>query len=401
MFHPNYIEPNKLITNSCIAQLFQMVERHGGILRFVGGAVRDAIMGFPHADIDLVTDMSPSEFSEMCNDEEVRCVPIGIQFFSLGVIIHDHFFKVTCLSSDNDSSQDEWKRDASCRDLTINAVYADDKGNVFDYYNGIEDLKTGSIKFIGKPLKAIQADPLRIMRFFRFCAMYGKKIDKKSLKCCIENKILLHSVSLEKIKEELFKIIVAPYSVRALELIFKYGVLDFILSAPKGFEKLEKLDKLVNLLKIEKDIIRRIYVLFEPTAKRASRLAAIFKLNKEQKEHLCKLCLAHVSAKDFKDIVSIRKVIYRYGRNICVDLFLLLNIDNEDTYSVSSTLNTLLSIKINDFPLKGSDLIKLGVSKEHIGLHLEILKNIWFENGCLLSKDEILQKYSKNFKYNV
>lgn len=85
------------------------------------------------------------------------------------------FFKVTSLSTEEDNGKDEWKSDAAKRDLTINAVYADEKGNVFDYYNGINDLENGVIKFIGIPQETIERDYIRIMRFFRFCAMFGKK----------------------------------------------------------------------------------------------------------------------------------------------------------------------------------------------------------------------------------
>ena len=134
MFHPDYINPKKLINNDDILQLFKLVEKHGGVLRFVGGAVRDAIAGLDRTDIDMVTDMSPSEFSDMCDDEGLRCVPIGIQFFTIGVIINDSFFKVTSLSTEEDNGKDEWKSDAAKRDLTINAVYADEKGNVVLHY---------------------------------------------------------------------------------------------------------------------------------------------------------------------------------------------------------------------------------------------------------------------------
>ena len=128
MFHPDYITPQKLInSNNDILQLFKLVEKHGGVLRFVGGAVRDAIAGFNRKDIDLVTDLSPSEFSDMCDDEGLRCVPIGIQFFTMGVMINSSFFKVTSLSTEEENNKDEWKADAARRDLTINAVYADEK----------------------------------------------------------------------------------------------------------------------------------------------------------------------------------------------------------------------------------------------------------------------------------
>ena len=397
MFHPEYINPSKLVTDADILKLFQLVEKHGGVLRFVGGAVRDAIAGFERSDIDLVTDMSPAEFSDMCIDEELKCVPIGIQFFTTGVIVNNSFFKVTSLCSEDENSKDEWKNDASKRDLTINAVYADDKGNVFDYYNGIKDLEQGNIKFIGSPQKTIESDYIRIMRFFRFCAMFGKNIDPKSLKACVDNKELLHKVSLEKIKEELFKIIMAPHAVTALKLIFDNSILDFLIAPPKSIDNLGFLSALVSKLDIQKSVIRRIYVMFEPDVKRAGRLADIFRLTKEQKEHLIELCKAHITFKSFKDNVSIRQILFRYGKEICIDKWLCLNLENENLDLIKSTLNTLYNTNIPIFPLSGKDLIEIGADPKLVGLYLDGLKKDWFENGCLLNKEDLIVKYKAIF----
>ncbi len=398
MFHAEYIDPQKLINNNPdIIQLFKLVEKHGGVLRFVGGAVRDAIAGFNRKDIDLVTDLSPSEFSDMCDDESLRCIPIGIQFFTIGVMINSSFFKVTCLSADEENSKDEWKLDALNRDLTINAVYADEKGNVFDYYNGIDDLENGVIKFIGSPQQTIESDYIRIMRFFRFCAMFGKKIDKKSLNACIDNKNLLRRISADKIKEELFKILMAPNAVKVLELIFENGILDFLIAPPKNIKNLEKLNSLISFLGIEKSIIRRVYVMFEPDSRRAGRLADIFRLNKEQKEHLISLSKAKLSLKNFKDTVSINKAIYQYGKDICEDKWLCLNLENNNREEVITTLNTLHSMKIPQFPLTGKELIRIGADKKFIGLYLDVLKKEWFEDGCNCPKDLLLKKCKEIF----
>lgn len=397
MFHPEYIAPNKLINNEDIVKLFKIVEKHGGVLRFVGGAVRDAIAGFERKDIDLVTDLSPSEFSDMCDDEGLRCVPIGIQFFTIGVIVNNSFFKVTALSAEEDNNKDEWKADAKQRDLTINAVYADEKGNVFDYYNGISDLEKGIIKFIENPQETIERDYIRIMRFFRFCAMFGKKIDKKSLDACIANKHLLKKISSEKIKEELFKILIAPYAVNTLKMIFENGILDFLIAPPKNIDNLEKLNQLVESLHIEKSIIRRIFAMFEPDSKRAGRLADIFHLNREQKDYFLKLSKAKISAKNFKDTVSTNKIIYQYGKDICRDKWLCLNLDNQDVAQVQAILNTVDSTRVPVFPLNGKDLIKAGADTKLIGLYLDVLKKEWFENGCCSTKDFLLQKYQTIF----
>lgn len=400
MFHQEYINPKKLINNKDILKLFNLVEKHGGRLRFVGGAVRDAITGFPRSNIDLVTDLSPSEFSDMCDDEGLRCVPIGIQFFTIGVMVNKSFFKVTSLSPEEDNIKDEWKTDASKRDLTINAVYADEKGNVFDYYNGIKDLENGVIKFIGKPEETINADYIRIMRFFRFCAMFGRKIDRKSLKACVKNKSLLKKVSTDKIKDELFKIMMAPFAVRALELIFDNGILDFMVAPPKNLNNMDKLESLIKNLNIDKNIIRRIFVIFEPDSKRANRLADIFRLTREQKEYFLDLTSAKLTTSNFKDTVSINKSIYLYGKDICKDRWLYLNLENNNIKEIKEVLNTLDSTSISEFPINGKDLIKIGADTKFIGLYIDVLKKEWFESGCLLSKTDLLEKYKETFQQN-
>ena len=401
MFYPEFIDAKKLIVNDDILQLFKLVEKHGGVLRFVGGFVRDTIAGYKHTDIDLVTDLSPAEFADICDEEGIKCIPIGLHFFSLGVIINNSFFKVMTLGLEDDNIKDVWKIDASKRDLTINAVYADDKGNVFDYFDGIKDLENGVIKFIGNPQKAIERNYLHIMRFFRFCAMFGKKIDKKSLKTCIENKRLLQQVSPEKIKEELFKIIMAPYAPRALELVFKYGVLDFMIAPAKDLEGLRLLDELVTKLDIEKSIIRRIYTLFKPNISRANRLSSIFRLTKEQKEHLLSLCQSKLKKESFKDTVSINQSLYLYDKETCIDMFIITNLNNPNISQISQSLNTLLSTSKPLFPLNGKDLLKIGGEEKFLGVYIEALKKEWFNSGCLLSKKDLENRFLQIFKYGV
>lgn len=113
-------------------------------------------------------------------------------------------------------------------------------------------MENGVIKFIGIPQETIERDYIRIMRFFRFCAMFGKKIDAKSLKTCIENKDLLRKISSEKIKDELFKILMAPYAVNTLKLIFDNGILDFLIAPPKNLDNLENLSGLLHLWELKK-----------------------------------------------------------------------------------------------------------------------------------------------------
>ena len=170
MIRDNYLDMNKIIQDKKVLKLFRVVESHGGALRFVGGAVRDALAGLQGFDLDLATDLSPDELVEACSENGLRTVPIGIKFGTVGVIINDKVLEVTSLRRDVKTDgrhavvefTTDWEADASRRDLTINAVYADEKGNVFDYYNGIEDLEQGNVRFIGNPNHRIKEDYLRI-----------------------------------------------------------------------------------------------------------------------------------------------------------------------------------------------------------------------------------------------
>ena len=145
MIKDKYLDIEKFVTDKKIFRLFRAVENHGGVLRFVGGAVRNALRGIEGSDLDLATDLSPDELVEACQESGLKTVPIGIKFGTVGVVVNGKVLEVTSLRKDvkTDGRHGEvefttdWEIDASRRDLTINAVYADEKGNVFDYYNGI------------------------------------------------------------------------------------------------------------------------------------------------------------------------------------------------------------------------------------------------------------------------
>ena len=195
MMRDGYLDISKLTTNKNILELFNVVAHNGGVLRFVGGAVRDALKGIKSSDLNLVTDLSPDELVEACTDSGYDTVPLGIKQGKIAVIIDDTQIEVSSLGKyverdgvSNLEFTDNWEADASTRDLTINAVYADEKGNVFDYYNGIEDLEKGFVRFIGSAGQRIKDDYSRILRYFRFYSMFGvEEPNLKAITACAEN----------------------------------------------------------------------------------------------------------------------------------------------------------------------------------------------------------------------
>ena len=173
MMRPEFLDMSKILYDKHIVWLFRAVEDHGGTLRFVGGTVRDALAHLSGFGFDLATDLSPDELVEACEDSGLKTVPIGLKLDTIGVILNNQILQISCLRKNIISEtgeqivtfSDDWNVDASKRDLTINAVYADLKGNVFDYYNGIDDLEKGIVRFIGNAEDRIKEDYLRILRF--------------------------------------------------------------------------------------------------------------------------------------------------------------------------------------------------------------------------------------------
>lgn len=273
MIRADYLDMSKIIQDKKVLKLFRIVESHGGVLRFVGGAVRDALAGLKGFDLDMATDLSPDELVEACSENGLRTVPIGIKFGTVGVIINDKVLEVTSLRKDikTDGRHAEvvfttdWEADASRRDLTINAVYADEKGNVFDYYDGIKDLEQGVVRFIGNPDHRIKEDYLRILRFFRFYSLFGKEpINAKALKACIENRDGLKTLSIERIRDELGKILLTPNVCQTLKIMFDNGILGFLLAPSENLEQLDFLIKLVDDENIPHALMRRLFILYLP-----------------------------------------------------------------------------------------------------------------------------------------
>lgn len=403
MIKDKYLDIEKFVTDKKIFRLFRAVEKHGGVLRFVGGAVRNALRGIEGSDLDLATDLSPDELVEACQESGLKTVPIGIKFGTVGVVINDKVLEVTSLRKDvkPDGRHGEvefttdWEIDASRRDLTINAVYADEKGNVFDYYNGISDLENGIVRFIGSPTVRIKEDYLRILRFFRFYSLFGKgDIDEKALKACVENKDGLKQLSGERIRDELSKILLTPQAAKVIKIMAENGILDNILPEPKNYDKLAFLAELCNKEKFAPSWLRRLYVIFEPDVLLAESLAARLKLSKKDRARFVSWSENNLPLADFLDEKCLLKLLYRHGKEFCTNKLILEAVSAQRKIdNLPRLLNFIEKSEIPSFPLRGRDLIEQGIAENaKIGETLKLLENEWIESGFQMSRDELLQK---------
>lgn len=403
MMKPNFLDMSKLLTSKRIYRLFDAVEAHGGTLRFVGGAVRDTLAGrHNNFDLDLASDLSPDELVEACQDYGIKTIPIGLKFGTVGVIMDNQVLEVTSLRKDIKTDgrhaevefTDDWSVDASRRDLTINAVYADLYGNVFDYYNGITDLENGIVRFIGNPDERVKEDYLRIMRFFRFYSIFSKKtIDKNALKACVDNKDGLRTISIERVRDELFKLLVTPKVAETMQIIFEKEILSYFLpSKSTHFEALQHLTELVEDMKYEGNFLRRLFVFYQPNSSEAENIARTLRFSKKQKDIFVSWAKINLMPENISTPTQRLRFIYRYGKTFCLDKILLTAaIYNIDSSKAANVLQEVEDAVVPIFPLRGRDLIEHDIaSGEKIGQTLDLLEQQWIDSNFNLTRNELL-----------
>lgn len=402
MIRDNYLDINKIVEDKKIFRLFRAVENHGGVLRFVGGSIRDALRGLKGFDLDLATDLNPDELVEACSELGLKTVPIGIKFGTVGVIINDKVLEVTSLRKDIKTDgrhaevefTSDWEEDASRRDLTINAVYADEKGNVFDYYNGIDDLEKGIVRFIGSPSQRIKEDSLRILRFFRFYSLFGQgEIDKKALQACIDNKEGLKTLSMERIRDELTKILMTRNVIPTLKIMIDNDIMGYILPDAKNLDKLEFLIKTVGEQNLPSEALRRFFVLYLPDTDLAESLATRLKMTKNQRQKFVSWAEDNLHLCDYQNPYNLPKMVYTYGKEFCLDKLLLLLAAHKQTITnLKETIKTIQDMIVPIFPIRGKDLIAMGMESScQIGDVLDNLKDLWINSNFQLDREELLQ----------
>jgi len=217
-----------------LQSLLEVLNEGGEEARIAGGAVRNTLLGEAVTDVDIATTTVPEETIRRAKRAGFKVVPTGYEHGTVTVIANGKPYEVTTLRADVETFGRrarvvfgrDWKADAERRDFTINALYAEADGGVVDFVNGLADLETRRLRFIGEPEQRIREDYLRILRFFRFFAWYGSgRPDAEGLKACARLKDQLSSLSAERIWMELKKLLSAPDPSRALLWMRQTGVL--------------------------------------------------------------------------------------------------------------------------------------------------------------------------------
>ena len=353
----------------------------GDAARFVGGAVRDALLGRTVKEIDIVTSLAPETVMEKLGKAGIETVPTGLSHGTVTVVAPGRAIEITTLRRDVETDGrhakvamiDDWDEDAKRRDLTINALYLDVTGNLYDPIGGRADLRVGRVRFIGQAEARIGEDALRILRFYRFFAHYGKgDADREARAACRKLVTLLNGLSAERIQAELLKLLTARNPVPALKIMGEDGVLAAIL--PEA----ARLDRLSRLLPIEPepDALRRLAALVRADRAGVAALAKRLRLANDQRARLEALASpAWPIDLDGGDKRQ-RRALYHLGRAIYRDLVML----SGDAARAPRLLSMADTLAVPIFPLKGSDVVAAGIpAGPAVGEWLTRIESWWEE----------------------
>lgn len=347
-------------------------------IRWVGGAVRDTLLGHPVKDVDCATRLLPAAVIDRCAAGGIRTVPTGIDHGTVTAILGDGPVEVTTLRRDVTTDgrratvafAEDWRDDAARRDFTINALYTHPKTlEIFDFFGGLEDLAAHRVRFIGEAEQRIREDHLRILRFFRFQARFGSEPDAEGLAACTALAQTLKGLSRERIGGELLALLALPNPAPTVRLMAEAGVLAVVLPEARERE-LAALDKLMVTeaeQHTEGDPLRRLAALVPAIPTLAEAVAARLRLSKQQRARL--VCAAE--RKD-GDVAEPRALAYREGLACARDRLLLAGADS----------GPLAGWEVPRFPLKGGHIVARGVAAgPEVARIMQAVEKRWVEEG--------------------
>ncbi|GAB4223929.1 MAG: CCA tRNA nucleotidyltransferase [Kiloniellaceae bacterium] len=416
---PERLAPQPWMTAPETQAVIAALSAEGAEVRFVGGCVRDALAGRPVKDVDLATPDRPEKVLELLQSAGIKAVPTGLDHGTVTAVAGHHPFEITTLRHDVETDgrrakvafTDDWEADAARRDLTFNAMSCSPEGRLFDPFGGRADLAAGRVRFVGDPRDRIQEDYLRLLRFFRFQAHYGRvPPDAETLAVARELAPNLRGLSGERIRSELLRLVAAPDPLPVLELMIGEGLLAPILPEIAGTAVLRRL--LALEVPERDDPVLRLAALLRPGAVVARAVAQRLRLSNAETSELLLLGdpaatlgeAAAVLVRGLDDPAvrhALATALYRHGaarvRVALVVAFVRLVAAEKATEATATAglreaLAAAEAWRPRDFPLSGADVLALGYpAGPDVGAVLRAVEAWWIAEDFAPDREACLK----------
>ena len=371
--------------------------------RYVGGCVRDYFAGHETKDIDIATKIPPNKVVKILTKNGYKPFTAGIDHGTISINLGELKIEITTLRKDMNHDgrhadielTDDWEIDAARRDFTINSLYMNDKGDLFDPFDGLNDLENRKIRFIGDPEARINEDYLRMLRLFRFISIYESKIDPPIRKILEKNKSKINKLSAERIHQEFFKIMQNDDSGKTIELMKNMNFLNTIFGYKLDISSYQRILKIDVENFFEPDLLLRFFLLV-PKKYDSLSLLTNFTFSNREKKIFEEIYNSNHKVKSYLSIKEVRAEIYKIGKDNFNNL-VRINWARDNKISNSVQWRALLAIsesfQLPVFPIKAKDLLALGVSEGPLlGEILDDVESWWVDTDFTADKLSLFER---------
>lgn len=402
------LDPQPWMQSPATRAVLDALTNGGAKARFVGGCVRDAILDRPIRDIDIATDALPGRIMDFLGAAGLKAIPTGIDHGTVTAVSDHRPYEITTLRHDVETDgrravvafTDDWEADAARRDFTINALSLDPDGGLHDPFDGLADLRAGRVRFVGDPRQRIAEDVLRLLRYFRFQAHYGRlPPDAGSLAACREMAHLLPRLSAERVRAELLRLLSAPEPAPVVALMRDEGVLAHFLPRATGIDRLARMVAIETVLGLC-DPLRRLAALLSMDADTARDLAQGLRLSNDERDRLVAMAGPGPGLAPELDAAARRRTLYHLDAENGTDAVLMVWADSgagPDDPGWRSLYGDVAGWERPKLPVTGGDVVKLGVSPgEAVGWHLRAVEGWWVASDFRPDRKACLERLAAN-----
>ena len=388
-----------------VSEIFKVISNYNesSEIRYVGGCVRKILNNEKIDDIDLATNLKPNEVKECLQNNNIDFFETGIEHGTITARLDEKNFEITSLRKDilTDGRHakveftNEWTEDALRRDFTINSIYADKEGNLFDPNDGVKDLERGKVEFIGDPEQRIKEDYLRILRYIRFFLNYSKQDHGLNVKKIIKQNISgVTKLSKERLIDELKKLVISTGFIKICDDEFCKEILLLIFPQVKNIDIIQKIKKNYKKELFNKDFIFLLSLLIVDETDNSDFFLYKFKMSNEAKSRInfIKEIYNKFDDKDSFSNKHLQKIFYYQGKTYLLDAidFKLFK-SNKKNSKLLELKKYFENLEKPKFPIKAKVMMEKYNLKEgkELGQKLKSLENLWVENNFNISEKEV------------